>query len=380
MKTKDKKKKPVAAKPTKPTAKVAPAKKPKVTATTSPKKSAPVKKAAKAAPKRVAKAPVKAVPKAKAKAKVKARPVAKKAAAPPPTPKKAVAKKSPAKVIAKAPAAKAKPTPSPKAVKPAPKKAPVVETKTTKKATKSLSIKEQKPVTPAKVEKVVKPAPPIQVTREVEPPKVVRHLDLKKKKGIAVSDEKSMASATNMSRSTHLKKLLALKAEHNKMRKQEAKAAEEREAKAAAEAAVAARKREKKKAPYTKAEMKELHDALLEEKTLLLKDLKQLDDLADSNRETTHATFSSHQADAASEGSALENTYLHRRLEEERYSQVMDALQRIEEGTYGQCDACLEELSNLCPTCPFIPVGRLRAKPFAKLCLPLRQQMEKARR
>jgi len=57
--------------------------------------------------------------------------------------------------------------------------------------------------------------------------------------------------------------------------------------------------------------------------------------LADSNRETAHATFSSHQADAASDSSAFESTYIQRRYEEERFNHVSQALARIEERTYG---------------------------------------------
>lgn len=138
--------------------------------------------------------------------------------------------------------------------------------------------------------------------------------------------------------------------------------------------------RRKKKAPYSKADLKELKGLLLEERERLIRDLRQLDDLADSNRQATHATFSSHQADAASDFSSLESTYIQRHYESERFAQVSEALRRLDDNTYGACEMCMDEPQNLCATCPYIPVDRLRAKPFARMCVQLKIQMEKKNR
>lgn len=119
---------------------------------------------------------------------------------------------------------------------------------------------------------------------------------------------------------------------------------------------------------------------LLEERESLIRDLRQLDEIAESGRQTTHATFSSHQADAASDSASLESTFIQRRYEEERFAAVSEALLRLEEGTYGFCEFCAEEQHNECATCPFIPVERLRAKPFARMCVQLRTKMEKRNR
>lgn len=205
--------------------------------------------------------------------------------------------------------------------------------------------------------------------------------------GKTATSEAKGAAAKPKGRSEHLKKLLALKEAKSKIRKS-AEASGLSTAVNAAEAAAeqAAQKQEKaarkrrKKAPYSKSELKELQLVLEEERDRILRDLRSLDDIAESNRETTHATFSSHQADAASDSSAFESTFIQRRYEEERFAYVSEALLRIENGTFGLCDFCVDEPRDLCETCPYIPIGRLRAKPFAKVCVQLRQQFEKERR
>jgi len=144
---------------------------------------------------------------------------------------------------------------------------------------------------------------------------------------------------------------------------------------AEAEKRKAAAKR--RKAPYSRTELKELRDILESERNRLRRDMETLNDVAASSEESMSRTFSNHQADAATDSSALETMFVTRRYEEERLGQVVHALQRLEEGTYGLCEMCADEPQKLCESCPFIPIGRLRAKPFAKLCVPCRQELEK---
>ncbi len=194
----------------------------------------------------------------------------------------------------------------------------------------------------------------------------------------------SKSTTKTKTRSEHLSKLLALREGKKKKVNQQGKSdglstsTKKRPAKEVAPAKP--KKKKKKKAPYSKKELKELKSVLLEERERLLRDLRQLDDIADSNRETTHATFSSHQADAASDSSALESTFIQRRYEEERFAAVSEALIRLENGTYGMCDFCADTEAGQCGTCPFIPVERLRAKPFARMCVELKKEMEKKSR
>jgi RNA polymerase-binding transcription factor DksA len=254
--------------------------------------------------------------------------------------------------------------------------------------------------TPAKA--VAKTRPEAKIVEiKPEPAKVVEVTPTKKpvkpgaKSAKAVSPSKSAENPKH--RSHHLQKLLALREKTHKVRKvgeglssavkkapsAAAQAAAEQQrladAKVAEEKAKAKAARPKK-AHYTKAELAELRAMLQDERERLLNDLRQLDDLADSNRQTTHATFSSHQADAASDSAALESTYIQRRYEEERFAMVSEAMLKLDAGTYGLCELCADEPHGKCGTCPYIPIERLKAKPFAKLCVQLRAEMEKKNR
>jgi len=140
------------------------------------------------------------------------------------------------------------------------------------------------------------------------------------------------------------------------------------------------KKARKRKAPYSKSELRELKEILESERTRLLRDLAVMNEVATSSEENMSRSFSNHQADAATDTSALETTFVTRRYEEERLSQVTRALERLESGSYGLCEMCTEEPLKRCESCPFIPIGRLRAKPFAILCLPCRQELEKKNR
>jgi DnaK suppressor protein len=49
------------------------------------------------------------------------------------------------------------------------------------------------------------------------------------------------------------------------------------------------------------------------------------------------------------------------------YKDIADAFRRVEEGTYGRCESCDT----------VIPIPRLKAEPFARLCVPCQDQAEK---
>lgn len=127
-----------------------------------------------------------------------------------------------------------------------------------------------------------------------------------------------------------------------------------------------------KKAPIKKAELERLHNTLEEEHTRLLHDLEILDELNPAQSENggnENSAFSSHIAEHATDNSMLETTLMQRRLVEERLSQVVEALQRLEQGSYGICETCSE----------FIGVERLVAKPHARLCIQCRREAERRR-
>jgi len=53
--------------------------------------------------------------------------------------------------------------------------------------------------------------------------------------------------------------------------------------------------------------------------------------------------------------------------EREKIRNIDEALARLEEGEYGICEDCEEE----------IPIGRLKAMPFARLCVKCKADLEK---
>ncbi|MBI5153608.1 TraR/DksA C4-type zinc finger protein [Candidatus Poribacteria bacterium] len=131
-----------------------------------------------------------------------------------------------------------------------------------------------------------------------------------------------------------------------------------------------AKKKRRRKAPYTRTEIREIQEILESERQRLIRDLDVINEMATSSEGSMSHSFSNHQADAATDSSALETTFMTRRYEEERLSQVVYALERLARGDFGLCEMCDD----------YIPIGRLRAKPFAKLCVTCRTNLEKHRR
>jgi RNA polymerase-binding transcription factor DksA len=363
-----------------------------------PKKPTPKPAAArKAAPKKPAAAkatPARKVSPAKPKAAPAKKP-AKKATAAPARKSVANPKTAPAKNTAPKPA---KATP--------PKKAPKVTAKDAATATRSTRAKAD-----AAADAKLAPPKPSAIA-------AVRKAAALRGKTVTPATGKAGAAKTKAaqekkrpSRSEILKRLLAMRAQDT--RQDARRAAEEAERKSALEAkrmpqSVAkakelaearrgapttkapappppepkpapAAKRRRRKAPYTRTELRELRDILMHERDRLVRDLAMINDLALSSEESMSRSFSNHQADAATDSAALETTFMTRRYEEERLSQVLNAIERLEAGTYGLCEMCADESQKLCESCPFIPIGRLRAKPFARLCIPCREKLEKGR-
>ena len=343
-------KKKAAAPPTKKSSTAKTAEKPKKTGPPTAQKSSGGSKASSAKPaSKPAKAPEKKTPKATALKPTKT---------------------APAKSADKKPAKKAAPAKS---------QAPT-KTDAKKKDAVSKASTPTKPAPPAKESPKKKTAEKSAAPAGKEATKALKK---NQAAGAAGSDKPEAAVSTVKTRSHHLMKILALR-EARKVKKPEdlhgagpTAIVKGKPAAAAAPEPPKKKKRVIRKAPYNKSDLKDLRKLLSDERERLLSDLRSLDDLADSNKETTHATFSSHQADAASDSASLESTFIQRRMEEERFAWVTEALVKLDKGTYGLCDLCADEPAGLCTTCPFIPIDRLRAKPHAKMCVPIRMQMEK---
>jgi len=101
---------------------------------------------------------------------------------------------------------------------------------------------------------------------------------------------------------------------------------------------------------------------LLELKTKLIRDVQV-------NQEASNESTDGDVLDLADQASDSYDKDLANSLSEAergRLASVEHALKRVEEGVYGLCDTCSKP----------IPLGRLQALPFAKLCVPCQQGEE----
>ena len=75
-------------------------------------------------------------------------------------------------------------------------------------------------------------------------------------------------------------------------------------------------------------------------------------------------------ADEASESIEREIIYDLSIAEKNEVEEIDEAIKRIEDGTYGTCDTCGGK----------IPLGRLEAKPYARLCMECREEEERKKK
>jgi RNA polymerase-binding transcription factor DksA len=65
--------------------------------------------------------------------------------------------------------------------------------------------------------------------------------------------------------------------------------------------------------------------------------------------------------------------------EEHTIREIDFAIERINDGTFGVCEACVEEPLKLCKTCPHIPKARLDAIPYTRYCVEYARVAERDR-
>jgi RNA polymerase-binding transcription factor DksA len=77
-----------------------------------------------------------------------------------------------------------------------------------------------------------------------------------------------------------------------------------------------------------------------------------------------------HMADLGSDAFEQENTLSLLANEQERLTEIGDALDRVTQGTFGRCEECAEE----------IPKARLKELPWARYCVACARKLEKRSR
>jgi len=119
-----------------------------------------------------------------------------------------------------------------------------------------------------------------------------------------------------------------------------------------------------------RAEMRKFRDLLLAERARLVIELEEIESrtarAADAERATEMSSYEDHPADLASETFEREKDLAIAESVESLFNQVNTALEKVERGTYGVCDACGRPIKK----------ARLQALPFATLCLECQGRLE----
>ncbi len=139
-------------------------------------------------------------------------------------------------------------------------------------------------------------------------------------------------------------------------------------------------KKVKKIKGYSKKDLEDIKKVILDKREEII---EQLQNLKDQMMDPTtgqyvneSSPYSLHMAEQGTDAQEREKLYLWAQRENKFLGYLEDALQRIENGTYGICIECIDEPQNLCPTCPLIPKERLIAVPHTQHCLQVKQQMQ----
>ena len=125
------------------------------------------------------------------------------------------------------------------------------------------------------------------------------------------------------------------------------------------------------KKKLTKKELNQFKKVILKRKEEISADLKQVseDTLKKSPKDASGdiSGYSFHMADAATDTYDREFSFGLASTEREMIHGLDDALKRIEEGAFGICEDCKSS----------IPKTRLKALPWAQLCIKCQQKREK---
>lgn len=131
---------------------------------------------------------------------------------------------------------------------------------------------------------------------------------------------------------------------------------------------------------YNKKELEDLKEIILTKRDEIIDQLQslkeQMMDPTTGQYVNESSPYSLHMAEQGTDAQEREKLYLWAQRENKFLGYLEDALQRIENGTYGICIECIDEPQNLCVTCPLIPIDRLKAVPHTQHCLQIKQKMQ----
>lgn len=126
-------------------------------------------------------------------------------------------------------------------------------------------------------------------------------------------------------------------------------------------------KERKNKANLTPAEIEKFKALLLAKRSEILDNVTHMENEALRKQRSDLSNMPIHMADAGSDTFELENTLELMGSERKLLQEIDDALERIENGTYGICEGAAEP----------IPKARLKAIPWARYCVACASLSEK---
>lgn len=126
-----------------------------------------------------------------------------------------------------------------------------------------------------------------------------------------------------------------------------------------------------KRVALNKRDREKMKKRLLDRRAELLSDLEGNEDDIDRLQDPK-----ADDLDRAVEAGAMELLVALGDTERREIEEIQLALEKLEAGTYGKCEACLDEPLHLCQTCPFVPTPRLEALPTARLCVACQEAEE----
>lgn len=130
---------------------------------------------------------------------------------------------------------------------------------------------------------------------------------------------------------------------------------------------------------YTKSKLNKFRKLIEKEIETVHQDIDELkegvlDSGNASESNVPDSVYSVHMADAGTDSHEKEKNFQFMVRENSYYQNLVSALKRIDNGTYGICKQCAEEPKNLCSTCPLIPEDRLMAVPIATMCVECKEK------
>lgn len=131
------------------------------------------------------------------------------------------------------------------------------------------------------------------------------------------------------------------------------------------------------KSKFSKEELKQFKAQLLALREQLTRDVGNMENqaLKGSDQEVSVDHMADHGSDTFEQDFTLgliEN-------EGQTIREIDAAIERIQEGTFGVCDACIEEPLKLCKPCPYIQKARLEALPYTRYCVEYARVAERDR-